>query len=85
MYRGNRKRDVTTMVTYSHASTPLGQSERLYYLSYFVKNVGEKPAHPLRIGRILSLFARLVRRTYLDFALRAEEEEESAAQRNPAP
>ena len=31
---GNRKRDVTTMVTYSHATTPLGQSERAHYLSY---------------------------------------------------
>ena len=38
MCRGNRKRVVTTMVTYSHASTPLGQSERAYYLlSYFIK------------------------------------------------
>ena len=37
MCRGNRKRDVSTMVTYSHASTPLGQSERAYYLSYFIK------------------------------------------------
>ena len=37
MCRGNRKRDVTTMVTYSHASTPLGLSERAYYLSYFIK------------------------------------------------
>ena len=34
MCRGNRKRDVTTMVTYSHATTPLGQSERAYYLRY---------------------------------------------------
>ena len=34
--RGNRKRDVTTMVTHSHASTPLGQSERAYYLSCFI-------------------------------------------------
>ena len=24
------------MVTYSHASTPLSQSERAYYLSYFI-------------------------------------------------
>ena len=32
-----RKRDVTTMFTYSHANTPLGQSERAYYLSYFIK------------------------------------------------
>ena len=39
MCRGNRKRDVTTMVTYSHATTPLGQSERAYYLSYFIKHV----------------------------------------------
>ena len=37
MCRGNRKRDITTMVTYSHATTPLGQSERAYYLSYFIK------------------------------------------------
>ena len=37
MCRGYRKRDVTTMVTYSHATTPLGQSERAYYLSYFIK------------------------------------------------
>ena len=38
MCRGNSKRDVTTMVTYSHATTPLGQSERAYYLSYFINN-----------------------------------------------
>ena len=25
------------MFTYSHANTPLGQSERAYYLSYFIK------------------------------------------------
>ena len=29
--------DATTMFTYSHANTPLGQSERAYYLSYFIK------------------------------------------------
>ena len=28
----------TTMFTYSHASTPLGQSERAYYLSYFIND-----------------------------------------------
>ena len=39
MCRGNRKRDVTTMVTYSHATTPLGQSERAYYLSYFINQL----------------------------------------------
>ena len=29
--------DATSMLTYSHANTPLGQSERAYYLSYFIK------------------------------------------------
>ena len=28
--------DATAMFTYSHANTPLGQSERVYYLSYFI-------------------------------------------------
>ena len=28
--------DVTTMFTYSHAKTPLSQSEGAYYLSYFI-------------------------------------------------
>ena len=28
--------DATTMFTYSDANTPLGQSEREYYLSYFI-------------------------------------------------
>ena len=26
----------TTMFTYSHANTPLSQSDRAYYLSYFI-------------------------------------------------
>ena len=30
--------DVPTMFTYSHANTPLGQSERAYYLSYFINS-----------------------------------------------
>ena len=29
--------DATTMFTYSHANKPIGQSERAYYLSYFMK------------------------------------------------
>ena len=29
--------DTTTMFTYSHTNTPLEQSERAYYLSYFIK------------------------------------------------
>ena len=28
--------DVTTMFTYSHANITLAQSERAYYLSYFI-------------------------------------------------
>ena len=31
--------DVTTMFTYSHANTPLDQSGRAYYLSYFINMV----------------------------------------------
>jgi len=30
----------TSVFTYSHANTPLGQSERAYYLSYFIKGNG---------------------------------------------
>ena len=33
--------DATTMFTYSHANTPIGQSERAYYLSYFIKELDE--------------------------------------------
>ena len=29
----------TTELTYSHATTPLGQSERSFYLSYFIKYI----------------------------------------------
>ena len=46
MCQGNRKRDITTMVTYSHATTPLGQSERAYYLSYFIKSSGHLLNNP---------------------------------------
>ena len=28
--------DATTIFAYSHANTPLGQSERAHYLSYFI-------------------------------------------------
>ena len=34
--RKAKRLDATTMFTYSHANTPLGQSERSYYLSYFI-------------------------------------------------
>ena len=31
--------DATTMFTYSHANTPVGQSERVYYFSHFINVV----------------------------------------------
>ena len=38
--RKAKQLDATTMFTYSHANTALGQSERAYYLSYFIiKNI----------------------------------------------
>ena len=36
--RKAKQLDATTMFTYSHANTTLGQSERAYYLSYFIKD-----------------------------------------------
>ena len=38
--RKAKQLDATTMFTYSHANTALGQSERAYYLSYFIKYNG---------------------------------------------
>ena len=35
--RKTKHLDVTIMFTYSHANTPHGQSERVYYLTYFIK------------------------------------------------
>ena len=35
--RKAKQLDATTMFTYSHANTPLGQTERAYYLSYFIR------------------------------------------------
>ena len=36
--RKTKQLDATTKFTYSHANTPVGQSERAYYLSYFINN-----------------------------------------------
>ena len=53
----------TTMFTYSHANTPLGQSERAYYLSYFINanvNVnfaGRGPGQGYLVNRFGSSFA----------------------------
>ena len=43
--RKTKHLDVKTTFTYSHANTPLSQSERSYYLSYFIK--GDPIAHVL--------------------------------------
>ena len=41
--RKAKQLDATTMFTYSHANTALSQSERAYYLSYFIMiNVNAK-------------------------------------------
>ena len=42
--REGKHLDVTTMFTYSHANTPLGQSEQAYYLSYFITCCFERVA-----------------------------------------
>ena len=41
--RKAKQLDATTMLTYSHANTPLGQSERAHYLSYFIKEKSSTP------------------------------------------
>ena len=38
--RKAKQLDATIMFTYSHANTALGLSERVYYLSYFIKWTG---------------------------------------------
>ena len=38
--RKAKQLDATTMFTYSHGNTPLGQSERAYHLSYFINHYG---------------------------------------------
>ena len=37
--RKTKHLDVTTMFTYAHANTPVGQSERAHYLSYFINGI----------------------------------------------
>ena len=48
--------DVTTMFTYSHFNTPLGQSERAYCLSYFIQAI---PISMLHKWKNLKLHAGL--------------------------
>ena len=66
MCRGNRKRDVSTMVTYSHASTPLGQSERAHYLSYFIK-INCIQFISLRYINIVTIFILALLRSFFFF------------------
>ena len=44
--RKTKQLDATTMFTYSHANTALGQSEHAYYLSYFINRY----VPPHRVG-----------------------------------
>ena len=60
-----RKRDVTTMFTYSHANTPLGQSERAYYLSYFIIYDNIIDDYSLRTKRQQSSMGKLELPTFL--------------------
>ena len=53
--------DVTTMFTQSQASTPLGQSERAYYLSYFINSGVTKVVSDKFESRCWGLKGRLAR------------------------
>ena len=47
--------DATTMFTYSHANTPIGQSECAYYLSYFTNCFDWTSLVKLKLLMMLSL------------------------------
>ena len=55
------------MFTYSHANTPLGQSERAYYLSYFINtstnNTGAFPSASVLMD--ISIYVSLIRLRYV--------------------
>ena len=51
----HRKRDVTTVFSYSHLNTPVGQSERAYYLSYFIKcHIRNRSTNPIAGNSLFS-------------------------------
>ena len=52
--RKTKHLDVKTMFTYSHANTSLGQSERAYYLSYFI-NTGSSVAKHYNYNNLVTL------------------------------
>ena len=58
----------TTMFTYSHANTPLGQSERAHYLSYFINYSSN---YPLSFSLGAQSFTFIVR----DFSMISVKEE----------
>ena len=64
--RKAKQLDATTMFTYSHANTALGQSERAYYLSYFI-NYGLAAwgqASKTSLNKILILQKKVLRMMY---------------------
>ena len=60
--------DATIMFTYFHANTPLGQSERAYYLSYYIIDNGQRPI----IARVA--FTSLYKPTYMILSVTSIEE-----------
>ena len=58
--------DATTMFTDSHANTPLGQSERAYYLSYFINTkVDDSEFTQVTAVTIMIYMARKVHTAYM--------------------
>ena len=56
--------DVTTMFTYSHANTPLGQSEGTYYLSYFIKGIRVVQSKGTTSGKFLLVESEIQLKDY---------------------
>ena len=52
--------EVTTMFTYSHANKPLGQSERAYYLSYFMIKLAVRETKERKTSGPLEILSSLV-------------------------
>ena len=55
--------DATTMFTFSHANTPLGQSESAYYLSYFINGfcTGACASYPVWCEHLSDMFLHFKR------------------------
>ena len=48
--------NTTTMFTYSHTNTPVGQSERVYYLSCFLKTYNK---YPVIVNNLCGIFLEI--------------------------